>query len=273
MDSLNKNNQLHLVETKNWADLPYDIIELVLKKLHFTAQIRFGAVCRSWQRVSKNCSTSCSYRRPWCEVFVVKTRICKNNGIVHNIYNICLSKDRVWSIGTPHISQNNHEITSVHYMKGKLYCLFEGGLLKSYTFANKSWEVLAPSLPAWINLDLDPTKCWLIEIGENLMTVCTSFDLENELKWSVFKFDWSRMSWILETSLKNTALFISGNISFSATLLDVNGENNLEDYRVNFFDDCHDIHEEHKLMYPKEYRWIEETDRVMTFIEPPYVRK
>ncbi|KAL3824858.1 hypothetical protein ACJIZ3_020887 [Penstemon smallii] len=250
-----------------WADLPCDIIELVLKKLHFTAQIRFAAVCRSWRGVSeKYCtSTSSSYRLP-CIIYV------QFNIIVHYIYKICLSKDREWIQGTPETSQN--ELCSVHYMNGKLYCLFIGGLLKTYSLANNSWELLTPSLPAG-NLDLYTTRCWLIEIGdENLIMIgCKSFELGNESEWSVFKFDWSIMSWILETSLKNIALFISGDISYSTPSIDVNGKI-LQDFKVFYFDDdrCY-IGEEYRKFYSSEHSWIKKTHRAMNFIEPPYVRK
>ncbi|KAL3828985.1 hypothetical protein ACJIZ3_017787 [Penstemon smallii] len=265
-------------QNRSWADLPCDIVgEFILKKLQLDDQIRFAAVCKSWrQGVSNNRSTN---RRlpctsPDCEVLVVRRSADyenNSNTIILNICKFCLSKDSKWSLGTPEISPE--KLFSVHYMNGKLYCLFWGGLLKSYSLANKYWEILALTFPSCSRFEsYEMDGCWLIETAGNLMTAAFSRGFRHSA-WLVFKFDRINSSWILENSLKDTALFISGEISFSTPIKNDDANREEEDLRVFHFDDNPCTGEPYKTqMYSKEYSWIKNTHCVRIFIEPPYIR-
>ncbi|KAI3464351.1 hypothetical protein Pfo_021014 [Paulownia fortunei] len=207
-----------------------------------------------------------------CEIFVLCHDRANNKALY--IGNYCLSRDKEWS--TQLLDTTEEECFGLQYMKGKLYCLFEEGMLKCYNLADKSWELLTSGLPEPYSYWMD--RCWLIETEGNLiMAWPPNYEYD---KWYIFRFDWSHMSWAFEPSLKNMAFFISGKISLSAPLIDDNAENT-EDCRVVFIDDkddgddcginCYSLTEGRQIQ-SQEYGWIKRSYCKMSFIEPPYIR-
>ncbi|KAL3516143.1 hypothetical protein ACH5RR_023045 [Cinchona calisaya] len=113
----------------------------------------------------------------------------------------CKLDDKNWITWMVDLDFNKRMASAVYSEeKGEFYCLFNGGILASISFSEKSSisTILLAKCPG-----IEEYQNYLVEYDGQLLLVVGSFRL------TVLRFDWNQMNWIDQDSLGNGAIFLN----------------------------------------------------------------
>ncbi|GMY21441.1 F-box/kelch-repeat protein At1g57790-like [Fagus crenata] len=150
-------------------------------------------------------SFSHSPNSPDC-VFFVMHQSSRHKAIT---INVCGFSDQSWQTHVFEIDKIPGPIRSVVYNDGNFYCLFGLKTLATFSTIHKEFRLLTKVRP------FDPCHYEIPHLlHSNGEVLVVYFDLFRRDSFRIFKFDWSKKTWVLKRSLKNQALFLGCN-SFS----------------------------------------------------------
>ncbi|KAK8551977.1 hypothetical protein V6N13_120410 [Hibiscus sabdariffa] len=202
----------------NLSDLPLDILELIIGRLHWVDRIRIRTVCKAWCRLLDPLSREylVEERSRGIEylLFLGASTCASSYGwVLFRVSRFIEERKESLFLYSPFTTETfefdgfhrSSLVVDTSYANGVFYCVFSGGQLGAFNVELKGWTILVDHCPL-SGFTLQCAK--LIVSGAGLQLLSNSPSLE------LFKFDFTKMDWIYENDLNNRVLFI-GHTSFS----------------------------------------------------------